>query len=111
MMDLPDKETRVALANHAQFKANIYKEVDSTLFIESSIHQAQAIAELTGKPVFCTETWQMINADRLTRFRNRSADYVSVLRKDPFNALKKLGRFSIAALRSLKWKMLARFRK
>ena len=111
MMDLPDKETRVALKNHAHFKANIYRSVDSTLFIESSIHQAQAIAWLTGKPVFCTETWQMINADRLTQYRNRGAEYASELRKDPFNALVKLGRFSRAALRSLKWKMLARLRR
>ena len=110
MMDLPDKETRVALGNHALFKSNIYKSVDSLLFIESSNYQAQDIAAHSRKPVFCTETWQMISADRFAQYRNQG-EYVSDFRKGPLTPLIKLGKLSITTLRTLIWKTLARLKK
>lgn len=60
MLDLPSKQERIKQNIHARFKADIYKGRPETLFIESNLSQAVRIAELTGKPVFCTETMQML---------------------------------------------------
>ena len=60
MMNLPDKEARLAAGNHAAFKADVYRKTESLLFIESSLGQARNIAKLANKPVLCTETQQMI---------------------------------------------------
>lgn len=40
----------------AQFKAEIYKNDDAQLFIESEENQAKEIAELSGKPCLCVST-------------------------------------------------------
>lgn len=55
MMDLPDMKTRQKLANHAEFKADIYKRSEFFLFIESSAFQAEKIFNLTSKNVYCIE--------------------------------------------------------
>lgn len=39
----------------AEYKANIYKNDDAQLFIESEADQAEEIWKLTGKPVLCIE--------------------------------------------------------
>lgn len=54
MLDLPNKEERVRLNNHGDFKAKIYSKLEtSVLFIESNQKQAEKIAKLTNKPVVC----------------------------------------------------------
>jgi len=60
MMDLPDKQARLASGSHASFKARHYRDTQTCLFIESSPQQAMEIAHLSGKYVFCTDTMQMI---------------------------------------------------
>lgn len=55
MIDLPSAEERRRLKAHAPFKAEVYKKRDDFLFIESNWKQAQQIAQLTDKPVICTE--------------------------------------------------------
>jgi orotate phosphoribosyltransferase len=50
MMDVPDAATRREVGA-ARFKAAVYAEDGSSLFVESSPGQADRIAELTGKPV------------------------------------------------------------
>ncbi len=60
MMNLPDKATRIALGNYAQFKAQAYKSTNATLFIESSIEQASEIARISEKDVICTNPSQLI---------------------------------------------------
>ena len=52
MMDLPSKKAR-AKVSRSDYKAGIYNNTDTLLFIESSRKQAKEIAEKTGKPVFC----------------------------------------------------------
>jgi uncharacterized HAD superfamily protein len=52
-------ERRAAQA-YARLKANIYLETGTRIFIESSGKVARQIAELTQRPVFCTDLWQMI---------------------------------------------------
>jgi uncharacterized HAD superfamily protein len=60
MLDLPDKAARLAQrASYAQHKAAAYKKTGARLFLESSRRQAQAIARLTAKSVFCIEDWRM----------------------------------------------------
>lgn len=53
MLDLPNKEARVALGAHANFKAKIYAQTKTELFIESEPKQAAEIARLSGKPCIC----------------------------------------------------------
>jgi len=60
MLDLPSKEERLKRNCHASFKAEVYKNRNEELFIESSLSQAHEIADLTGKLVFCTENMEMI---------------------------------------------------
>ncbi|MBW2998222.1 phosphoribosyl transferase, partial [Candidatus Woesearchaeota archaeon] len=56
MLDLPDMKTRQKLNLQGKFKAEVYNEKsDTILFIESSERQAKEIAELTQKPVLCTD--------------------------------------------------------
>ena len=70
MLDLPTKEDRMRLGNHAEFKAAAYRERTwAKLFIESSASQAQDIANLSVKPVLCieTDTMRVPNMKALTR--------------------------------------------
>lgn len=76
MLDLASKEERQRLGAHGSFKAEIYKNCPSPLFIESDVEQAEVIAAKTGKPVLCIETNHMHLPDPLSarqiarRFRN-----------------------------------------
>jgi orotate phosphoribosyltransferase len=77
MMDYPDKASRKAAGNHAEFKAKVYRETDSVLFIESSRRQAETITLLSGKPVYCMDTREMLNPDAVTRLRAATAEKAS----------------------------------
>ena len=56
MMNLPSKEERIKLGNHGLFKGEQYKNLPNTIiFIESSEHQAQIIANVSGKDAFCVD--------------------------------------------------------
>lgn len=56
MLNLDSAEQRRALNIHANFKANVYANIkDAVLFIESNPLQAQEIARLSGKQVYCVE--------------------------------------------------------
>ncbi|ASY60200.1 phosphoribosyltransferase family protein [Sinorhizobium sp. CCBAU 05631] len=63
MLDLPSKEERQRLAAHGRFKAEFYRRSDAVLFIESEHDQAVNIAKLSGKPVLCIESQQMISSN------------------------------------------------
>ena len=45
---------------HGEFKAKIYKNSKAILFIESPTKQSRVIAKLSGKPVLCCETMEML---------------------------------------------------
>ncbi len=66
MLDLPNKAERQRLGVHGSFKADFYRKSDAMLFIESEHGQAQKIAELSGKPVLCVETNQVVYPDALS---------------------------------------------
>lgn len=62
MLDLPNKESRIRMGAHAQFKGSVYKSLSETLlFIESSPGQAKEISQISGKPVICYETDEMFD--------------------------------------------------
>lgn len=60
MLDLPDAETRRRLAAHGSFKAEVYRQSDCALFVESELPQAREIARLSGKPVLSLQGPEMI---------------------------------------------------
>lgn len=64
MLDLPDKKSRAKWAKYGEFKASVYNQSNNILFFESSFEQANDICRITGKPVFCVDTKQMINSDK-----------------------------------------------
>ena len=67
MMDLPSKEARQAAGNCGTFKARVYRRTGAVMFVESSIRQAHEIAGITGRPVFCMDSRQMIYGPPLKR--------------------------------------------
>lgn len=60
MLDLPDKKSRLSWGKHGEYKANYYFKSSDTLFIESSLCQAEIIANISSKPVICIETNELI---------------------------------------------------
>lgn len=66
MLDLPSKAERQRLKAHGSFKGEVYRKSDARLFIESEPAQAETIARISGKPVFCVETQQMISPSMLS---------------------------------------------
>lgn len=62
MMDLPFESDRKCQNGHpGQFKAEIYKRTNATVFVESSHEQAVFIARESGKPVLSIEKQRAIN--------------------------------------------------
>lgn len=54
MLNLESAQQRRALGVHANFKAQVYASLkEAALFIESDPNQAQTIAQLSGKQVYC----------------------------------------------------------
>ncbi len=81
MLDLPDMRARQKANSHGQHKANSYKESQYKLFFESSLHQALEINKITGKPVFCTENFEMIFDSQSFAYNVKSGKYFPGLRK------------------------------
>lgn len=81
MLDLPDMKARQKANNHAGHKANTYKLGEYKLFLESSLNQALEINRITGKPVFCTENFEMIFNSQNFAYNVKSGKYFPWLRK------------------------------
>jgi uncharacterized HAD superfamily protein/adenine/guanine phosphoribosyltransferase-like PRPP-binding protein len=81
MLDLPDMKARQKANNHAGHKANTYKLGEYKLFLESSLTQALEINRITGKPVFCTENFEMIFNSQSFAYNVKSGKYFPWLRK------------------------------
>ena len=60
MMNYNTPEERRRHKKHAEYKAGIYVKTGAVLFVESSEAQAVKIRRLSGKPVFCVETMEML---------------------------------------------------
>lgn len=74
MMNFPDKKARMASKSYSTFKAEAYKSTGASLFIESSLKQAQEIARLTRKEVLCIENNQLIKDDSQFKKQPDTAD-------------------------------------
>ncbi|PAU84941.1 orotate phosphoribosyltransferase [Halorubrum salipaludis] len=83
MMDHPSMEARQAAGNHAEYKANVYDNTETRLFIESDENQAKKIARLTRKPVFCVNSNCMYRQEYLTRVGRETVDSVKTVRSNP----------------------------
>ncbi|WP_373189211.1 phosphoribosyltransferase family protein [Halolamina sp.] len=83
MMDYPSIEARQAAGNHAEYKANVYENTDSKLFIESDENQATKIARLTRKPVFCVNSNCMYRQEYLTRVGRKTVNSVETVKSRP----------------------------
>ncbi|MBX2857020.1 MAG: hypothetical protein KTR17_00030, partial [Cellvibrionaceae bacterium] len=73
----------------AKFKADIYKNSPAFLFIESSSWQADAIASLTGKAVYCVDDRRFIQALAL---EGKVWDQVKAAKQDATRAKSSIGR-------------------
>ena len=51
MLNRPEYNQKTCI----QFKVKVYRKTDTILFIESNAKKSEAIAKLTGKPVFCID--------------------------------------------------------
>jgi len=60
MLNLPSQTIRKQVNRYAEFKAVCYLESEALLFIESDIRQAQLIAALSNKQVYCSANRKMI---------------------------------------------------
>jgi orotate phosphoribosyltransferase len=88
MMNLPDKETRLRSGSHARYKAEVYKNSGARLFIESSDRQSKEIARLSGKPVYCVESREMINPRFLRMNYHRWRRFLKLLCQNPAEGLR-----------------------
>jgi len=61
MMDHPTKEARIKAGDHADYKAEFYKNNQKyIIFVDDDMNQARRICELAGKSVLLTTGWMMI---------------------------------------------------
>lgn len=81
MLNLKTMEERQRINNHGLHKAQAYEKSKSVLFIESSLQQAVEINRITGKPVFCTENFQMIFKSQSIIYNIKSGKYLPFVRK------------------------------
>ena len=95
MLDLPDIAARQKANNHAEYKAGIYKAGNYNLFFESDLSQARDINRITGKPVFCTESFEMIFESESVLYNLKSGKYfprlktIALKARDRYRKMKK----------------------
>lgn len=70
MLPFKNKEERLKWGKHAEYKAEVYAKSGCVLFVESSLAQAKIISDLTGKLVFCTETFSLISSTPLDKIKS-----------------------------------------
>lgn len=81
MLDLPNQAARQKANCHATHKAQEYKFNKYNLFIESSLSQAIEINKITGKPVLCTENFEMIFNAQSISYNIKSGQSLPFIRK------------------------------
>ena len=62
MLKMPSKAARVEWGRHGEFKAECLAKYGGSFFIESSLQQAEVIANISHRNVICIETNTMIPA-------------------------------------------------
>jgi hypothetical protein len=80
----------MAAGAYATFKADVYRRTGAKLFIESSPRLTEQIAELSGQPVFCTATREMVYPGAASAHYHRGRRFAQLLCQRPQLALKRL---------------------
>jgi uncharacterized HAD superfamily protein len=88
MMEYPDKKARQRDAAYSTFKASVYVKTGADLFIESSPAEAEDIARLSGKYVYCTSTHLMIHPSSLARLSEQLKEEIKKTQRYPLRRLK-----------------------
>lgn len=60
LLNLPTKEARQKWHKHGEYKGLQYKDSQAILFIESSLWEAKKIQQISKKPVFCIEIFDIL---------------------------------------------------
>ena len=61
MLNMASREERIAWGKHAEYKGKVFAISETDYFVESSLSQAKTIVRIAKKPVFCTETFTMLD--------------------------------------------------
>lgn len=104
MMNLPDKQSRIILNNHAEYKANIYTSTKANFFIESSYEQAIKIAKISGKEVYCFETNEIIKPNKFQNILSKTKENINIT-KNPFHLIYKVKSYIIHKNINYFWKI------
>lgn len=75
MLDVDSAKDRRKKISHGGYKAEIYKNTDCFLFIESDYEQASEICEKSGRQVYCTANRKLITPDNV-------GDHLKILAND-----------------------------
>lgn len=59
LIDLPSAAERRRRQAHVPHKARVYQQTNTKLFFESELSQAEEIAQVSGKPVLCTDNMML----------------------------------------------------
>jgi uncharacterized HAD superfamily protein len=101
MLDLPDMKSRQKANNHAGHKAQEYRSNFYNLFIESDLRQAIEINRQTGKPVFCTENFEMIFESESFVYNIKSGKYLPFVRRYALKTRKSIRRLKDLLIRNI----------
>lgn len=93
MLNLPSKAERIKWGQHGEYKGKVAKENGNLIFIESSLAQAKTINKISGKPVFCTETFELIDGSiktkrQLFKIKRMIANMARAMLKDNYDTIK-----------------------
>jgi uncharacterized HAD superfamily protein len=91
MLDLPSKAERQRNGPHGRYKAEVYRRLPASLFIESEYDQARFIVHATGKPVLCTSPMQLL-------YPNNSEKLAGKLKRSPLSLSRRAKNIARAAL-------------
>lgn len=81
MSEHSSMEERRRANSHATHKAKEYSSPSYSLFVESSLDQALEINRLTGKPVLCTQNFEMIFDSRSVFYNIKSGQSLPFVRR------------------------------
>lgn len=83
MLNLKNKEERLKSGTHGKFKGEIYKKIEKAyIFIESDPKQAEEIANISKKMVFCVENQKIYSENIINKIKNKGKFKVkSILKK------------------------------
>lgn len=76
MLPFSTKAERIKWGKHGEYKGKTMKESGNILFVESSLEQAHEINHISCCPVFCTETFSLIDRNKeikLAQFRTKES--------------------------------------